>query len=77
MTLACTLQSAADGTMPLLQCMIGTGTDNGDFFEPQGMMNATGLPKKYSREKKTDAENVKATLWDKSVAACGTDIKIV
>ena len=39
-------QSAEDGALPIIQCSVGTGVESGDFWEPGGMMAATGLPVK-------------------------------
>lgn len=64
-------QSAEDGTMPLLLCCVGAEVKNGDFFEPSGLGNMTGVPKKFELEPICSKPEARDLLWTASEAACG------
>eukprot|EP00615_Pteridomonas_danica_P012568 CAMPEP_0114347744 /NCGR_PEP_ID=MMETSP0101-20121206/14153_1 /TAXON_ID=38822 ORGANISM="Pteridomonas danica, Strain PT" /NCGR_SAMPLE_ID=MMETSP0101 /ASSEMBLY_ACC=CAM_ASM_000211 /LENGTH=334 /DNA_ID=CAMNT_0001485253 /DNA_START=180 /DNA_END=1184 /DNA_ORIENTATION=- len=64
-------QSAEDGTMPLLQCCLGTETVNGDFFEPSGMLALSGLPNKIQLEPICTLPESRVIIWEESEKACG------
>jgi NAD(P)-dependent dehydrogenase (short-subunit alcohol dehydrogenase family) len=65
------MQSAEDGTMPLLVAMFGTETKNGDFYEPRNMNGFYGKPTKIQFDKKSSSKEQQQMLWEKSEEACG------
>ncbi|CAE8633346.1 unnamed protein product [Polarella glacialis] len=56
-------QSSEDGAMPLLHCCAGAGVESGDFWEPGGMANMTGLPKKFQLESICTNPESRKILW--------------
>ncbi len=62
-------QSAEDGTMPLLRCMVAPDAQSGDFFEPRGGM--TGPAEKKPLEKLCTDPAAKELLWEESGKAVG------
>lgn len=72
-------QPAADGTMPLLECICAKDVQGRNFYGPKnpglfGMMQGQGLKGPVARvepeERVTGAEH-KDLLWKTSEAACG------
>ena len=61
-------QSAEDGALPIIQCSVGTGVESGDFWEPGGMLAATGLPVK--KLKLSSVCYVKAAYNSKLSSVC-------
>ena len=67
-------QSGEDGTMPLVQCCFGEGSENGDFWEPQTKsmgMRMKGLPQKFPLEPICTKAESRKILWEESEKACG------
>ena len=64
-------QSAEDGTMPLLQCCIGSGVASGAFVEPSGAGNMWGPPTEVKLTKKENDPATMEMLWAASEIACG------
>ena len=69
-------QSAEDGSMPLLTCVAAAGVENGDLYEPGGMLRGSGLPKKFPLEKNSTDEKSRRMLWEESEKACGEEWKL-
>eukprot|EP00892_Ulva_mutabilis_P004897 jgi/Ulvmu1/277/UM001_0281.1 len=76
-------QSAEDGTLPMLECIVGTDVQSGDLIVPSnkgffGMLTgdgATGWPKKRQFEKVCVDEQGKKILWEESEKAVGPFFK--
>mmetsp|Transcript_29825 Transcript_29825/g.96219 ORF Transcript_29825/g.96219 Transcript_29825/m.96219 type:complete len:339 (-) Transcript_29825:403-1419(-) len=65
-------QSAEDGTMPLLHCMVGAGVDNGQLWEPGGgLFHMKGKPATHPLEALSTNPDSRKLLWDLSEKACG------
>jgi len=64
-------QSAEDGTMPLLCAMFDPTSENGDFWEPNGYGNFSGLATKVKHDKYTKNKESAEILWRTSEDACG------
>jgi NAD(P)-dependent dehydrogenase (short-subunit alcohol dehydrogenase family) len=62
-------QSAEDGTMPLLTCVAGAGSQNGHFYEPAGI---TGPATRKDLEAICTNAQSRKLLWEESEKACGT-----
>ena len=63
-------QSAEDGAMPLLTCMLAAGVRSGELYEPAGM---TGLAARVDLDAEAISANPasRAMLWAESEKACG------
>ncbi len=63
-------QSAEDGTMPLLTCMVGAGVRSGELWEPAGI---AGPPVRVDLDAEAICANPasRAMLWAESEKACG------
>ncbi len=63
-------QSAEDGAMPLLTCMLAAGVRSGELYEPAGM---TGLAARVDLDAEAISANPasRAMLWAESERACG------
>ena len=62
-------QSAEDGTMPLLQAMVGASVESGAYFEPKDTAKGPATAKKLG---KWDLDGPSGEmLWAKSEDACG------
>lgn len=65
------MQSAEDGTMPLLTAMFGANAKNGDFYEPNGIGGFSGKVTKINFDKNSKDKAQQQILWEKSEEACG------
>ena len=57
--------------MPLLTCAAAAGVENGDLYEPGGMVRGSGLPKKFRLEKNCTDEGTRRMLWEESEKRAG------
>ena len=64
-------QSAEDGTMPLLTCMLENGVESGSFYEPGGGMTGLAVKGNLAAEKLAGDKAAREMLWKESEAACG------
>jgi len=84
-----TMQSSADGTMPMLLCMAGDGIESGDLITPSESLwwrtppEAWGLPSIFKRplpypEKSyvCEDEQAQSVLWKESQKAIGESFEI-
>jgi NAD(P)-dependent dehydrogenase (short-subunit alcohol dehydrogenase family) len=65
------MQSAEDGTMPLLAACFDPRIANGDFWEPSRMGGKNGPPSKINYDKNSVDDKQRTMLWTKSEEACG------
>ena len=61
-------QSAEDGTMPLLTCVVAPEVSGGELYEP---LIITGAPRRKKLEKSCVDEKNRKTLWEMSEKAVG------
>jgi hypothetical protein len=61
-------QSAEDGTVPLLTCMVGPAAQSADFYEPGGI---TGPAVKKTLERICTDAAARKMLWEESEKAVG------
>ena len=64
-------QSADDGTMPLLHCMVAPDVQTGQLWEPEGMFHVKGKPATHPLESLSTNPASRKILWDCSEAAVG------
>ena len=64
-------QSAEDGTMPLLTCVVAPEVSGGELYEP---LIITGAPRRKKLEKTRVDEKNRKTLWEMSEKAAGRDV---
>ena len=65
------IQSAEDGTMPLLTCMYDSSVKSGDFYEPADAGGMKGASRLTTLAEHCLSEQNEKVLWDCSVEACG------
>ena len=62
-------QSAADGSLDILQASFGQNVNSGELWEPSGFMQMSGLPKVSSNRSSETDERQGNLLWKASEAA--------
>lgn len=64
-------QSAANGALPQIAACTWTDTDSGDYFGPQGFLEARGKPKKVGMNKLAQNSELAQRVWRASEELTG------